>query len=80
MTWSPHQNVAALGIGMRSKQLLGMQHITKIPRKPEPVGAEIKDMCDGVSGIMLWLELMEGKLVMATKRFCWQSTKDGVCA
>ena len=24
---------------------LGMPHITKIPRKPEPVGLEIKDMC-----------------------------------
>ena len=55
----------------------GLPHITKIPRKPEPVGAEIKDLCDGVSGIMLWLELMEGKEVMAHKPFCGAGIKDG---
>jgi len=46
---------------------LGMPHITKIPRKPEPIGLEIKDMCDGTSHIMLHLEIMEGKDIMKEK-------------
>ena len=46
---------------------LGMPHITKIPRKPEPIGLEIKDMCDGTSHIMLYLEIMEGKDIMKDK-------------
>ena len=56
---------------------LGMPHITKIPRKPEPVGLEIKDMCDGESGIMLYLEMMEGQAVMRTKKFEGAGMKAG---
>jgi hypothetical protein len=54
-----------------------MPHITKIPRKPEPVGLEIKDMCDGESGVMLFLEIMEGEAVMKTKEFCGQGVSAG---
>ena len=39
-------------------------------RKPEPLGSEFKDIVDGVSGEMVWLELQEGKNRMATKP--WQ--------
>ena len=56
---------------------LGMPHITKIPRKPEPVGLEIKDLCDGESGIMLFIEIMEGVQIMTTKPFCARGRKDG---
>ena len=56
---------------------LGMPHITKIPRKPEPVGLELKDMCDGESGIMLYLEIMEGKQEMESKEFCSGGNKAG---
>ena len=56
---------------------LGMPHITKIPRKPEPVGAEIKDLCDGTTGIMLWLELMEGSEIMKKKPFCEPGVLEG---
>ena len=30
-------------------------------RKPEPLGTEFKTIVDGLSGIMLWLEVQEGK-------------------
>jgi hypothetical protein len=39
----------------------GLPHATKIPRKPEPIGTEVKCCADGLSGIMLRLELQEGK-------------------
>jgi Transposase IS4 len=43
---------------------------TKIVRKPEGVGAELKSLADGESGILLHLELMEGKEAQAAKEFC----------
>lgn len=47
-----------------------LPHKTKIIRKPEGVGAEIKSLADGESGILLHLELMEGKNAQAAKEFC----------
>ena len=40
----------------------GMPHLSYVPRKPEPLGAEVKNLCDGISGVMLYLELQEGKV------------------
>ena len=39
----------------------GMPHKTKIARKPEGVGAELKALACGSTGILLKLEIMEGK-------------------
>ena len=47
-----------------------LPHKTKIVRKPEGVGAELKSLADGESGILLHLELMEGKEAQAAKEFC----------
>jgi hypothetical protein len=47
----------------------GMPHVTKIKRKPQGVGLEMKDACDVMSGIMLRLELCEGKEAMLEKPF-----------
>ena len=47
----------------------GMPHKTKIPRKPEGVGAEMKLLCCGTTGIMLKLDIMEGKDRQAVKPF-----------
>ena len=41
--------------------IFALPHKTKIMRKPEGIGAEIKSLCDGESGILLKLEFMEGK-------------------
>ena len=44
-------------------------HKTKIAWKPEGVGAEMKALCDGNSGILLRLDIMEGKQRQASKEF-----------
>ena len=33
-----------------------------VPRKPEPLGKELKTCCDGMSGVFLRLEIQEGKV------------------
>ena len=38
-------------------------------RKPEPLGTEFKNIVDGLTGAMLWMEIQEGKSRMATKDF-----------
>jgi hypothetical protein len=48
----------------------GMPRLSSVPRKPEPLGAEIKNLCDGESGFMLHIEIQEGKLRMARKKCC----------
>ena len=47
----------------------GMPHVTKIIRKPEGVGCEMKATADGTTGIMMRLELQEGKERMQLKQF-----------
>ncbi|POM70815.1 hypothetical protein PHPALM_12696 [Phytophthora palmivora] len=37
----------------------GIPHLTKIKRKPEGVGAELKSIADGDTGVLLGLEIME---------------------
>lgn len=50
--------------------IFALPHKTKIMRKPEGIGAEIKSLCDGESGILLKLEFMEGKDAQGAKEFC----------
>ena len=45
----------------------GLPHVTKLQRKPEGVGAEMKSVCDGETNIMLGLDIMEGKEVQVKK-------------
>ena len=47
----------------------GLPHVTKIQRKPEGVGCEIKAVADGETGILLQLEIQAGKQRMPYKRF-----------
>lgn len=54
--------------GLEGKwSIKGMPHVTKIARKPKGVGAEVKSLADGESGVLLGLEIMEGRELMATK-------------
>jgi hypothetical protein len=46
-----------------------MAHVSKNKSKPEGVGAEMKAAADGVSGIMLKLDIMEGKVAQHAKEF-----------
>ena len=57
----------------------GMPHLSFVKRKPEPLGAEVKNLCDGLSGVMLYLELQEGKTRMANKKFCDEEKATTAC-
>ena len=45
----------------------GIPHLAKINRKPKGVGTEMKCLADGIVGIMLQLEICEGKEAEAQK-------------
>lgn len=47
----------------------GCPHLTKIIRKPVPVGTECKASACGVSGVLLGIEFLEGKLAMNSKSY-----------
>ncbi|DAZ93699.1 TPA: hypothetical protein N0F65_009250 [Lagenidium giganteum] len=48
---------------------LGLPHKTKIPLKPVSQGAEIKTIADAQSGVILGLELVEGKERQRQKQY-----------
>ena len=47
----------------------GMPHMSYVPRKPVPLGCEVKCVADGTSGVMMFLEIQEGKTRMMRARF-----------
>ena len=49
----------------------GIPHLTKIIRKPKGVGAEVKCLAHGVVGIMLRMEICEGKDAEAEKKWSY---------
>ena len=46
----------------------GLPHISYVIRKPEPLGTEFKTAADPATGIMLALEIQEGKPAMDAMR------------
>ena len=46
-----------------------LPNISYVKRKPEPLGTEVKNIVDGISGSMLWIEIQEGKERMKNKEF-----------
>ena len=56
----------------------GLPHVTKIQRKPRGIGAELKAAADGQSGIMLHLEMIEGKQRENVKK--WHAEYGHGCA
>ena len=53
----------------------GVPHLSKIIRKPQGIGVEYKNVADTQTGIMLFLEIQEGREAMAVKRYCDRYTK-----
>ena len=47
----------------------GLDHISFVDRKSKPVGTEFKCVCDGRSGVMLYLEIQKGAAAIALKEF-----------
>jgi Transposase IS4 len=58
----------------------GLPHISYILRKPEPLGTEFKSVACSKTGIMLFLEIQEGKNAMATKEFTVDMGATGACS
>ena len=50
--------------------IFALPHKTKIMRKPQGIGAELKSLADGESGILLHLEFMEGRVANELAEFC----------
>ena len=53
---------------------IGMPHMSYVPRKPIPLGCEIKCVADGTSGVMMYIEVQEGKTRMMRLRFADEYT------
>jgi hypothetical protein len=47
----------------------GLPNISFVKRKPKPLGTEFKNVCDGCHGVMLFLEVQEGKDRMSNEEF-----------
>jgi hypothetical protein len=50
----------------------GLPHLSFIKRKPQPLGTEMKSICEGTMGICLHIEIQKGKVRMARKK--WANT------
>ena len=57
----------------------GMPHLVKIARKPEGVGAEFKNVADPYTGIILFLELQEGRDAMRAKQWSAEFGAGAAC-
>ena len=57
----------------------GMPHLSFVPRKPEPLGAELKTVCDGSAGVMLHMEVCEGTTRMARKKYVGEEKASTAC-
>jgi hypothetical protein len=53
-----------------------LPHLTKVFRKPKPIGTEFKNTADTKTGLLLDLEIKEGKEAMREMK---QSHDYGVC-
>ena len=57
------------GLSSSIAGIYGMPHVTKIPRKPEGVGTEMKSIACGDTKMIIGLDLMEGAVRNAAKEF-----------
>jgi hypothetical protein len=48
----------------------GIPHLSYVKRKPQPLGAEMKTVCDGSTGMCMLVEMQEGKERMRNRKFC----------
>ena len=51
----------------RKDKFGGLPNISFIKRKPKPLGTEFKTLCDTVTGVMVHMEIQEGKEAMRVK-------------
>ena len=56
-----HTYIILLFASFRTTKTGGLPNLSFVARKPEPLGTELKNLVDGMTGAMLWLEIQEGK-------------------
>jgi hypothetical protein len=56
----------------------GLPHLSFIKRKPQPLGTELKSLCEGTMGMCLYIEIQKGKIRMARKK--WVATMGATTA
>ncbi len=61
LTWE-EERVSGPGNG-------GLPHLSFIKRKPQPLGTELKSVCEGTFGICMFMEIQKGKIRMARKKW-----------
>ena len=47
----------------------GLPHLSFIKRKPQPLGTELKSVCEGTFGMCVYIEIQKGKVRMAQKKW-----------
>ena len=57
----------------------GLPNMSFVLRKPEPLGTEMKCVCDGDTGVMLYLEIQKGKEPMRAAPFAKELGVCGAC-
>jgi hypothetical protein len=63
----------------RKDKLGGLPNISYVQRKPRPLGTEWKCICDGDTGLMLYLEVQEGRDPMRKARFSAEQGCTAAC-
>ena len=58
----------------------GLPNLSFIKRKPKPLGIELKDVADGRHGLVLWMEIQEGKTRMKNKTHVKELGANAACA
>ena len=56
-------------LAVRTTKRGGLPNLSYVKRKLNPVGTEFKNIAEGMAGVMLWMELQEGKVYMYTKEY-----------
>jgi hypothetical protein len=52
----------------RKDKLGGLPKVTYIHHEPKPLGTELKTMCDCATGVMVYIEVQEGKNALRVKK------------
>jgi len=67
--YKQHTYIILLFASFRTTKTGGLPNLSFVARKPEPLGTEFKNIVDGMTGAMLWLEIQEGKERMRQREY-----------
>ena len=67
--YKQHTYTILLFASFRTTKTGGLPNLSFVARKSEPLGTEFKNIVDGMTGAMLWLEIQEGKERMRQREY-----------